>query len=328
MKIKEILLAVAVAASLVAGGMLWPRQEEDPVAKRQAELKQALSPLQDALETSKSRAGQLAEKVAILEKRVAKLEADLQQALSTRTVNLPRRGLAAWWKLDEKTGRIARDSSGKGRHAQVLGSPRRRPGRFGGAYQFDGVDDGLVLAVRGPAGFLHDAFSEKTVSLWVYQEAHAMDGVLFEEGGATSGLALRFEHGRLRAACRSMDMGVELPRQNSLPPRTWHHIAVVFRKGRFSSYINGDYTGQARIPMEEVGRHNDDAGLAVCRRSDALGHKDVGGLHFKGAIDEVRIYDRALLPEEIQALATGKPVLVAPALPPAEKPEDNGEVIF
>jgi len=50
--------------------------------------------------------------------------------------------IAAYWKLDESAGVVARDSNG-GNHATLNGGPIWQPtgGKVGGALQFDGVDD-------------------------------------------------------------------------------------------------------------------------------------------------------------------------------------------
>ena len=49
-------------------------------------------------------------------------------------------GLVGWWKLDEKEGRTAADSSGNGHNATVHGNPTWQPsgGKIGGAIALDG----------------------------------------------------------------------------------------------------------------------------------------------------------------------------------------------
>ena len=47
--------------------------------------------------------------------------------------------------------------------------------------------------------------------------------------------------------------------------------------------------------------HDNDGGLAARADSDAFGGRD-GGDYFQGMLDDVRIYDRALLAREVKAL--------------------------
>jgi len=78
----------------------------------------------------------------------------------------------------------------------------------------------------------------------------------------------------------------------------WQHIAAVFDRGTMSLYINGILSAQKKTELRPIAVLDKDA-------SPALGIGNAGGkfysMPFNGAIDEVRIYNRALTEAEIDA---------------------------
>jgi L-ascorbate metabolism protein UlaG (beta-lactamase superfamily) len=102
--------------------------------------------------------------------------------------------IAAYWKLDEAAGNIARDSSGSN-HATLSGGPVWKPadGKVGGTLAFDGVDDYVSTPfVLNPSAGSFSVFawvkggtagqvilSQQNVANWVM--ADASDGVLSTE---------------------------------------------------------------------------------------------------------------------------------------------------
>ena len=77
----------------------------------------------------------------------------------------------------------------------------------------------------------------------------------------------------------------------AMPLNTWTHLAVTYDGATLRMFVNGS-------PVSSVAL----AGAAVVS-SGALriGGNSVWGEYFKGLIDEVRVYNRALTAAEIQA---------------------------
>jgi hypothetical protein len=75
---------------------------------------------------------------------------------------------------------------------------------------------------------------------------------------------------------------------------TWTHLAVVRLNGLWHLYVNGTAVGSSWnwTPNKPVG-------------ITSIGADPFGGENFGGMIDDVRVYNRALLPPEIAWLATG-----------------------
>ena len=78
--------------------------------------------------------------------------------------------------------------------------------------------------------------------------------------------------------------------QPLLKPNEWHHIAMTYDGATLKVYHNGSEVGSAAINKKRV----------PGRTPLAIGARQDGYIHFKGAIDEVRLYNRALSADELK----------------------------
>ncbi len=96
--------------------------------------------------------------------------------------------------------------------------------------------------------------------------------------------------------------------QSPLKIEAWNHLAISYDGDVLRLYVNGAPAGQRKIGRRRV--PGSDA-LAFGRRQDNSGD----GYHFRGVIDEIRLYDRALRAEEI-AQRFRRPESASPELKP------------
>ena len=90
--------------------------------------------------------------------------------------------------------------------------------------------------------------------------------------------------------------------ESALKLKDWQHVAMTYDGAELRVYLNGAQVASTAINKKRVpGRMP----LAIGRRQDAYNY-------FKGAIDEVRLYNRALSPDELKA-HFDKPALAAEA---------------
>ena len=75
---------------------------------------------------------------------------------------------------------------------------------------------------------------------------------------------------------------------------SWSHLAMTYDGDTLRLFINGRPAGEKNVGRP---RKPGTRGLAFGRRQDGFGD----GYHFRGAIDEVRLYDRALTAEQIRS---------------------------
>lgn len=152
-------------------------------------------------------------------------------------------------------------------------------------------------------GFLHDAFGMRTVMLQFRQSRETGTQVLYDEGDASNGLALRIRDGRLEGAVRSNGIlltvtGGELP----LEPEKWHDAALTFEEGTLSLFVGGTLAEKKKAPFQLVRSHDSAAGYGGRFGTDAFGDS-AGRADFDGAIRNVRVYSVPLRAEDI-ALVT------------------------
>jgi hypothetical protein len=219
--------------------------------------------------------------------------------------------LEAHWKLDERGGRVAFDSSGHGLDGKFRREPKRIAGVIGGAVTLDGktdyVDFGHSSALR--------LVGSLTVSAWINSASFPVDDAAIvsnftissDLNGAGYQLDTTIDKGprtigfKLANAC-----GALMARYGMSPLviDTWYHVAGVYDaaaqtldvylNGQLDNgFLHGQISGRQKSSREAV---------YVCRRSD------VAGFEFAGSIDDVRIYSRALTKAEIAADMRGEDV--------------------
>ena len=206
-------------------------------------------------------------------------------------------GLVGYWSFDDGTGTIASDSSGNGNTATLINGPSWvTAGEVAGALSFDGVDDYVSFASQ-PQGTL-------SVSAWVYAQATPgnllpriidMPGyVLYlAEPGASNPMSLGF------ISRRSTQDGKWTTPANSLAYDTWNHVAVVYDSSSTLNnpdlYINGVKQTISTITSPQ-GTQTLNGGTGI------IGNRIPLDRGWKGIIDELRVYNRALSASEIVSL--------------------------
>ncbi|MCX6908121.1 MAG: LamG domain-containing protein, partial [Verrucomicrobia bacterium] len=86
----------------------------------------------------------------------------------------------------------------------------------------------------------------------------------------------------------------------------WNHLAMNYDGDTLRLYVNGEPSGECKIGRKRVPGSE---GLAFGRRQDNCGD----GYHFRGVVDEIRLYDRALTPAEVRGRFQKPEVALKPA---------------
>ncbi len=202
----------------------------------------------------------------------------------------PTSDLLGHWKLDENQGQTAEDSAADNDGA-LHGNPTWRPagGKVDGALEFDGDADYVETAfVLNPAQTLFTALA------WIKGGAPGQ-AVLSQTGGA--GMARSWlcadASGALMTALRFPGRtGYPLTSQFTITDGAWHHIGIVWDGSRRHLYADGAdvSTDFQHIPAPEAA----DGGFYFAAAPALEAH-----CFWNGLIDDLRIYDRALAPDEI-----------------------------
>lgn len=205
-----------------------------------------------------------------------------------------------WLKPRRGADPTTPDKAPHGKRAAVLGGARPTDGAFGGAIEFDGTDDAVRLPYRRrlPLGT-----QDFTASLWFRYTATTGEQPMLWMGGVGTTqpqVWLRGEPaaGRLTGLITVRD-GATAPRTTSVRSTEayndgqWHHLALRRGGGQLTLFVDGTPFSTADV-TGSVSR-NSPFGVHIGQRVD-------GRVHFTGALDEVRVHDRALSDAEVRGL--------------------------
>lgn len=218
-------------------------------------------------------------------------------------------GLVAYWKFDETSGSIAADSSANGFDLTISGGATWGTGLFDNGISFDGSNG---QAVNADIGTVLNGVDAVTVALWVKSSATNVGKGIFHTKSSPSGedknLALRYDMEGWAGGGTSLVKGAldtsagdtAVESSSNTQTTAWQHLVLVWYSDSAPDlYVDG----QLNTPS-----FYGDILSGVLQGVDGVtfgvGVKDA---HWDGLIDDVRIYNRALCPEDIDDLADGAP---------------------
>ena len=204
--------------------------------------------------------------------------------------------LAGWWKFDEGKGEVALDWSGHGNHGTLRGAPQWVVGQHGGALYFDG-SSALVRAPHIPL----DSRSF-TITMWVNPELFTTEQIVFSQR-QTSDTDTDMHFRLYGPGSGNVRMGFynnDLDSSTALEENNWYHLAFWYDVENQTRriYIDGALDAEA-ASTPYLGTSGD----------TVVGSWDGASQWYRGIIDDVRIYSRALTPEEIVETTRGEPDL-------------------
>ncbi len=206
----------------------------------------------------------------------------------TPSSNASTSGLVAAYGFEENSGAAIVDASGQGNHGTIKEAVRITSGRYGKALKFDGVNDWITVNHSDSL----DLSTGMTLEAWVYpQDLTIGNTVIVKEtfGGAVYNLyasedviqpVSSFNDGQYRI----------ITGPDPLPENQWTHLVATYDGLIQRLYVNG----------VEVAKQSRKSLINASSGELRIGGNSIWGEFFKGLIDEVRIYNRALTNTEVQ----------------------------
>ena len=223
-------------------------------------------------------------------------------------------GLLGYWPLDGD----GTDASGNDLHGTISGSVSPVADRFGtadSALWFPGASNSYVEIADSP---ILQLTGEMTLAAWVYLDgSNTNNARIFAKSGGGGARSWSLNIERTAGGVQNpatfqvgIDNGannVSLNDADPLPTDEWVHMAGVYRPGEaMEVYVNGvlKAINTSNVPASQFGNNG---------RSARIGNRnDCGDCGWIGAIDEVRIYNRALSDMEIRQVMAGSLVSAGP----------------
>ena len=202
----------------------------------------------------------------------------------------PGTGLVAAYGFDEGLGPLTADASGTGNTATISGATWQA-GRFGKSLAFDGISNWVTAAASASVNLTN----AMTIEAWVYPtEADGWRTVVFKEApGETwahdyalySTFGAEGPGGHVLTASQA---NAHAP--DAIVLNRWTHLATTYDGQTLRSYVDGIQ----RAAVATTGP------ISISDGALRMGGNGMWGDFFKGRIDEVRLYNRALPAGEIQ----------------------------
>lgn len=166
-------------------------------------------------------------------------------------------------------------------------------GKLGGAYSFDGIDDQINLTKQLPDS------KGLTVGVWIHYQGQGGDGGIFSDWGAAGGNDLFFSlNGPGGAYVRADKEGEKLSGNISFEKSLqgdWYHLVWTMDSSESVIYVNGEKVGELRVGGSNIGHHGATIGYA---------HDGTRQTRFRGSLDELMIWSRALNAKDVAELYT------------------------
>ena len=214
----------------------------------------------------------------------------------------PPTGLVAWWRGEG----TARDSVGEADGSLYRGVTFA-PGKVGRCFAFNGVN-GAVNVPDVPALALTNSL---TLECWLFvTNAPSTVGMVIFRGDTRSGLDPYTLYVAPDAGGSAvLTFTVTDPSNNGLgisslmPTGAWAHVAATLDdcSGRMTLYTNAAVAAQTNTTIRPLGELDPDyqPGVGIGNHSSQPGRFNYP---FRGLIDELSVYNRALSSQEIQAI--------------------------
>jgi chitodextrinase len=214
---------------------------------------------------------------------------DAHAAVGGSMASLSSAGPVAAYNFDGGSGTTLADLSGNRSNGTISGANWTTAGHSGGALAFDGNADWVTVPDSGNL----DLSSAMTLEAWVYpsQLGSIWRTIVTKEqsNGLVYGLFANSDTAT-PAALAALPAQDVVRSSNRLPRTTWTYLAATYDGAALRLYVNGvqsaSVAGTGAMPSTT--------------QPLRIGGNSMGSQWFRGRIDDLRVYDRALNASEIQ----------------------------
>ena len=183
-------------------------------------------------------------------------------------------GYEAYWDFDTANDQIVEDISGNSNNPiEVIGT------LTGDTLDFIEGDqsiyfDGASNVRYDNSSFLKPGHSSRSISVWIKPSLLVGVQNIFDEGGATKGVALRLNNGDLEFIVRSSSSNFEQINAPFPSDGEWHHIAFVYDGVNTTQklYIDGIEVASSMSAPTSIGNHSGSGIAGKIGGADSFGN--------------------------------------------------------
>jgi len=208
-------------------------------------------------------------------------------------------GLVGYWKMDESSWGSVVDSSGNGNTGTKYGDATVAAGKFGNGGIFDGSGDYVekTSPVSQPTGN-----SPTTISAWIKIDSGGISELKIvsffgTDSGGPSGYGIAVNSSYKAVAAGPSNTGL-VTGNTTLNVNQWYFVTGVYNGTTNKIYVNGAEDGSVNYSSMNFSS-------GVMRVGAWASYNST--YNWKGGLDDVRIYNRALSPSEVSQLYNWAP---------------------
>lgn len=269
----------------------------------------------------------MAEANAKLSQRAKAVEPEFQQWLAKQTenadsANLLPTGEVAGYPLNDSKGKQVANTANADKPGHIKGgNPKWIEGQVGGALELDGrtfVDLGDVADFERDQAFSYGA--------WIYAETpNGAPIAKMDDGNQHRGFDLFMAGGAVAAHFIHQwpSNALKVTTKAKLPLKKWQHVFVTYDGSGKAAGVKIYFNGKEQPWNIE---QNCLSKSIRTKKPLYLGQRS-GSSQFKGKLDEVRVYPRALSAAEVQALAGQDPIKPLLAIKPEERTPEQRKTL-
>jgi hypothetical protein len=222
------------------------------------------------------------------------LPVKLIRSIRTSATGDAGRNLIGWWKLDDGDGTVARDSSSSQdpHDGKLINGPvwTRGPGRDDVCLQFNGASQYVSLG-----NIFQASYKEISIACWVKHARSSWQYIVERSDWVQpDGIGLMMDYNGTSVTFGFYPNNVK-SKANAQDDQ-WHHVVGTLSKSDsgwvYTIYVDGKLDNTENGTM----------GLAATSNGWSIGAHADGSWSYRGLIEDVRLYDRALSLSEVQEI--------------------------
>ena len=197
-------------------------------------------------------------------------------------------GLVAAFGFNEGAGVQTKDASGQGNTGTLSNATWNTAGKYGSALSFNGTSAWVTIADTASLNLT----TGMTLEAWVRPTSGSgwRSAILKEAPNSLAWALYTANNGSRPVGYAHVNSDVAAAGTSAVPLNAWTHLALTFDGAALRLYMNGTLVSTTAL----------NGAMATSTNALRIGGNSVWGEYFKGLIDEVRIYNRALAAAEIQ----------------------------